>query len=126
MVRGWQLCAVFALVSLNVRLWFHPDSLEITNGAETAEIYAYSAAWGLLGLGLLLTGVRQQDKLLRYTALGLMTLTAGKVFLYDVSALEGLYRVFAFFGLGLSLLGLSWIYIRFVFPDPSARAGDPR
>jgi uncharacterized membrane protein len=119
------LCAVFALVSLNVRLWFHPDDLA-ADGAATAEIYAYSAAWGLLGLALLLAGVRQQDRLLRYTALGLMTLTAGKVFLYDVSALEGLYRVFAFFGLGLSLLGLSWIYTRFVFPDPSPRAGDPR
>ena len=44
-----------------------------------------------------------------------------KVFLYDASALTGLLRVFSFFGLGLSLLSLSWFYTRFVFV-PETRA----
>ena len=44
-----------------------------------------------------------------------MVLTVGKVFLFDASELDGLYRVASFFGLGLSLIGLSWFYSRFVF-----------
>jgi uncharacterized membrane protein len=31
------------------------------------------------------------------------------------NGLEGLLRVFSFLGLGLSLMGLSWFYSRFVF-----------
>ncbi|GAG99409.1 unnamed protein product [marine sediment metagenome] len=55
--------------------------------------------------------------MLRYASLGVILLTAGKVFLYDASELAGLYRVFSFFGLGLCLIGLSWFYTKFVFTD---------
>ena len=53
--------------------------------------------------------------MIRIASLGILLLTVGKVFLYDASELTGLWRVFSFFGLGLSLLGLSWFYSRFVF-----------
>lgn len=53
--------------------------------------------------------------MLRVASLAVMILTVSKVFLYDASELEGLYRVFSFLGLGVSLLGLSWFYTRFVF-----------
>jgi uncharacterized membrane protein len=53
--------------------------------------------------------------MIRTASLILMIFTIGKVFLYDASALEGLYRVGSFFGLGISLLVLSWFYSRFVF-----------
>ena len=46
-----------------------------------------------------------------------------KVFLYDASALEGLFRVFSFLGLGLSLIGLSWFYTRFVFGNRDMAEG---
>ena len=41
-------------------------------------------------------------------------LTILKVFLYDMAALAGVLRVLSFLGLGLSLLGLAWVYQRFV------------
>ncbi|MEZ0225806.1 MAG: DUF2339 domain-containing protein, partial [Alphaproteobacteria bacterium] len=34
------------------------------------------------------------------------------------STLDGLYRVFSFLGLGVSLIALSWFYSRFVFRKP--------
>jgi uncharacterized membrane protein len=59
---------------------------------------------------------------MRYASLVVMLLTVGKVFLYDASQLTGLWRVVSFLGLGLSLLGLSWFYSRFIFvrdePEP--------
>ncbi len=48
--------------------------------------------------------------------------TALKVFLIDMSALADLYRVASFLGLGLSLVGIGYLYQRFVFPRPGESA----
>ena len=37
-------------------------------------------------------------------------ISAGKVFLYDLSQLSQLYRVASFFGLAVTLLALAFIY----------------
>ncbi len=116
------LLFVFTWLSLNVRFFFHAPDLS-TGVTTNAETYAYSAAWLLLGIALLIAGVWRKDKMIRYASLAIMILTVAKVFLHDASELEGLYRVFSFLGLGLSLLGLSYFYTRFVFeretsPDP--------
>ena len=81
--------------------------------------------WVILvfGIGLLILGTLRKDKMIRIASLLLMILTVGKVFLYDASELEGLYRVFSFLGLGLSLLGLSWFYTKFVFSDRNLLEG---
>ena len=118
-VQGFMLLLAFILVSYQVTQMFHGSVLD--QGVSTnAEIYSYSVAWLLLGLGLLLVGTARVDKLMRVASLLLMILTVGKVFLYDASELEGLYRVFSFLGLGISLLGLSWFYTRFVFGTKNA------
>ena len=54
-----------------------------------------------------------------------------KVFLLDLSDLTGLYRVASFIGLGLSLVGIGFLYQRYVFkrPDtspPGAEAAEAR
>lgn len=111
---GFVLLLAFTLLSLNVRQLFYGTYL---NGHETtsAEIYTYSVVWLLFGIALLFFGTIKKDRMVRVASLVTMILTVGKVFLYDASELEGLFRVFSFFGLGLSLLGLSWFYTRFVF-----------
>lgn len=114
------LVLVFTLLTMNVRHIFHGEYLNA--GVTTnAEIYSYSAAWLLLGIALLFGGIIKKDKLLRYASLSVILFTVGKVFLYDASELEGLYRVFSFFGLGLSLIGLSYFYTRFVFNIKSSK-----
>jgi uncharacterized membrane protein len=40
-------------------------------------------------------------------------LTIGKAFLYDLSALKGIYRVLSFLGLGTALMVVSLLYQRF-------------
>jgi len=110
----------FALMTFEVRQYFHGAVLA-GGTVPDAEIYAYSAVWLLFGLLLLFYGVLRKLPLVRKASLAVVILVVGKVFLYDASELTGLYRVAAFFGLGVSLLGISWFYSRFVFPKP---AGD--
>jgi uncharacterized membrane protein len=42
-----------------------------------------------------------------------MMIVIAKTFLFDMADLEGLLRVASFMGLGLSLLGLAYLYQRF-------------
>ena len=51
---------------------------------------------------------------LRLVSLGFLLLTVGKVFLYDLGQLTGLYRIMSFLALGLSLIVVSLLYQRFV------------
>lgn len=107
------LTLAFTLITLNVRQIFHGARLD--SGALTSlEVYAYSIAWLLLGLTLIVRGALRGDRLTRVAALAILLLTTGKVFLYDARELDGLYRVVSFFGLGVCLIGLSWFYARFV------------
>jgi uncharacterized membrane protein len=78
-----------------------------------------SIAWAVYALVLLGLGVRQGRSALRWASLVLLMLTIGKVFLFDLGNLGGLYRAASVFGLGLSLLLVSVLYQRFVFRRPA-------
>ncbi len=115
------LLLVFVNLSLEVRHVYHGGLLALGQTGD-AEWYAYSAAW-LLFAGLLLAlGIRQGSVGLRYASLAVLLLTVLKVFLSDMADLRGLYRVGSFIGLGLCLIGVGYLYQRFVFP-PKARQG---
>ena len=87
-----------------------------------------SGAWAAFGVGLLLVGMKQGSGALRKVSLGTVLLTIAKVFLYDLSALENLYRVASLVGLAVSLIGISLLYQRFVFRSRTAesRTVEPR
>jgi uncharacterized membrane protein len=116
LVGGFLLISAFVLISLNIRHFFQGEFLN-SRTASNAEIYSYSAIWLLFGIALLFGGIARQNKMLRYASLSIILLAIGKVFLFDASELEGLYRVFSFLGLGIVLIGLSYFYSKFVFKD---------
>lgn len=70
-------------------------------------------SWSLEGIALLAAGFALRDRWLRLPGLALLLLCIGKVFFYDLRNLETVYRILSFIGLGLILLGVSWIYTRF-------------
>jgi uncharacterized membrane protein len=107
----WNL---LLLVTLEVRQVFRGDYLD-RGTVGNAEQYSYSAAWILLGTLLLVIGIAKKGRLLRFASLAVMLLAVAKVFLVDVAKLGDLYRVFSFFGLGVSLFLLAYLYQRFVF-----------
>ena len=105
---------VFVWVSLTVRHLVHGAMLSqgpITDG----EQYGYSAAWTLYGLVLLGLGTWKHSQMLRYASAVVILGTVTKVFLVDASDLTGLYRVASFLGLGLSLIGIGYLYQRLLF-----------
>jgi uncharacterized membrane protein len=85
-----------------------------------AELYTYSLVWLAYAILLLVLGIVSGKSMLRFASLAVLVVTVGKVFLIDMSGLTDLYRVGSFLGLGLSLVGIGYIYQRFVFPRPGA------
>jgi uncharacterized membrane protein len=63
-----------------------------------------SALWSVTGVVALVLGLRRRDAAVRVGAWALLALAAGKVFLYDLAALDSVYRVGSFMALGLLLL----------------------
>ncbi len=118
-----MLVMAFVLATFEVRQFFHGAYLD-TGETPNVEVYAYSLAWLVFSLALLFMGTLRNNTAIRVASLVVMILTAGKVFLYDASQLTGLMRVLSFLGLGLSLLGISWFYTRFVFGPQAVRKND--
>jgi len=125
--RAAGVLLAFAWVSLTVRQGFvggDAGAMLLSAGFTEAESYAYSLAWVLFGVALLVGGVVARRQSLRYASLAVMLLAVVKVFVFDASGLEDLWRVASFFGLGLSLIGLGYAYHRWVF-GPGRLAGPP-
>jgi len=89
---------------------------------SNAELYTYSVVWLVYAVLLLVLGIVLRRSMLRFASLAVLVVTAVKVFLIDMSGLTDLYRVASFLGLGLSLVGIGYIYQRFVFPRPGEGA----
>ncbi len=104
---------VFVYVTLETKRVFQGPVL-VAQSESIAESYAYSAVWLVLALALFVAGIRLRRQVVRYAGLGVMTLVVLKVFLWDMSSLEGLYRIASFVGLGLCLVAIGWLYQKFV------------
>ena len=101
--------------NLEVADYFSPGRyVELTFSRQFARDLTLSVAWGLYAMILLLLGLWRSIRPLRVAALAFLVLTVAKVFLYDLGALTGLYRVLSFLGLGVSLILESLLYQRFV------------
>jgi uncharacterized membrane protein len=120
--RGAQFLALaaiavlFAFVNLAIfDVYATGPSLEIPLDRLPARDLTLSIGWAVFALGLLALGMWRKSTALRVLSLALMVLTISKVFLYDLSQLEDLYRVASLVGLAISLLLISLAYQRFVF-----------
>ncbi len=77
-----------------------------------ARSFGFSALWMAYGAVLMWIGFWKRSAFLRWQALALLTVTVGKVFIYDVSRLERGYRIVSFICLGVLLLVISFAYQR--------------
>jgi uncharacterized membrane protein len=111
-IAGFVL--LFVYISLEVRRAYQGPFLDLSQSSD-AELYAYSAVW-LCYAGILLgLGISLRQTSLRHAGIAVLLIAVLKVFLFDMSGLTGLYRVVSFLGLGLSLVGIGYLYQRFVF-----------
>lgn len=102
---------LFAFASLR-----HPfaGTLLVGTPVGPAENILWSVLAILLALGFLLWGIRTSARDWRIASLVLMIGAVAKVFLLDASGLEGLLRIASFLALGFSLIGIGWLYSRYL------------
>ncbi len=72
-----------------------------------------SGVWLFYSALLMITGIWRRLQGLRIIAIALFGITILKIFVYDLSFLERLYRIFSFIGLGVILLLVSYLYQRY-------------
>jgi hypothetical protein len=70
-------------------------------------------AWGMQGVALLAAGFPLRDRVLRLSGLAILLFCILKLFVYDLSYLDTLPRIFSFIVLGVILVAVSWVYTRF-------------
>ncbi|TIU52562.1 MAG: DUF2339 domain-containing protein [Mesorhizobium sp.] len=102
----------FAYATLSVRRLFKGEFIGLWSGLGQLETYTYSALWLVIGVALLTAGVWLKSQVLRIASAGLIAVAVLKVFLFDMSELEGVLRALSFIGLGAVLIGIGLFYQR--------------
>jgi len=110
---GLALVLLFAYVTLETKRVFQ-GMLMTLESQSLAETYAYSAVWLVFALALFVAGIRLARQPVRLAGLAVLALVVLKVFIGDMSNLEGLLRIASFVGLGFCLVGIGWLYQHFV------------
>jgi uncharacterized membrane protein len=112
---GLGTVLAFFLVNIEIADCFADvgGTLTFRFSGNLARGMTYSIAWALFALVLLVVGIARRARAPRYAGLGLLGVTVLKVFFFDLSQLDQLYRVGAFVALAaIAMLG-SFAYQRF-------------
>lgn len=111
---------VFLLLNIEIADYFSiGPTLTFSFSGNFARDMSYSIAWALFALGLILVGMRIKQRFARYAGVALLGITLAKLFLHDLSDLDELYRIGAFVGVALILIAASFVYQRFLAPEPT-------
>lgn len=102
----------FLWATLSVRRFWQGTNIADWKGFLPGETYTYSVVWLIIGVGLLVLGSKLDAKSIRLASAGLVLIAVLKVFLIDMSNLEGILRALSFIGLGAVLIGIGLFYQR--------------
>ena len=108
---------LFWLLNIEIADYFTPADSRFTSiefsGNNLGRDMAYSIAWGLFALALLIVGFWVKARGVRYAGIGLMAVSLLKVFFHDLSSLDSIYRIAALIGVAIIALAASFLYQRF-------------
>ncbi len=90
-------------------------------GARQQGQSVLSVYWATCGIIAMVIGLRRDSRVLRLCGLGLLALSAAKVFVLDLSILASGYRVVSFLGLGMLLLAAAFAHQRLRATEPRDR-----
>jgi uncharacterized membrane protein len=114
---------LFSYATLSVRRAFHGEFIALWRDIGQVENYTYSALWLMLGVVLLATGIFLRSYVLRVASAVLIVVAVAKVFLIDMSELEGALRALSFIGLGAVLIGIGLFYQRMLTRSAAGQSG---
>lgn len=100
--------------------YWGPKALLERRSLLIARDFTYSALWMVYGAMLMVIGFWRQSAFVRWQALALIAVTVVKVFVYDTSQLDHVYRILSFIALGILLLAVSFAYQRNWLKLPAA------
>lgn len=100
---------IFSLQSDSSRL----GAYEAINRLHNLKQLTLSGTWLFFSIVLMAVGLWRRIQGLRLAAIALFGITILKVFLYDLSFLDTLYRIFSFISLGIILLTVSFLYQKY-------------
>jgi uncharacterized membrane protein len=104
---------VLLWLALGVEVYAYGRSLYHANLAgRTLGQTLLSVIWGVYAIALLLVGFWRRWRAYRLGALGLFALTLVKLVVLDMAELAAIYRIVAFFALGVLMIGASYLYHR--------------
>jgi uncharacterized membrane protein len=100
--------------------------LDLYNRYVYAQRLSLSGLWAVYSVVLIIIGFITRHAPSRICAIVLFFITIFKVFIFDLSSLESIYRIISFIGLGIILLLVSFLYTRFKDQIMVAVIGDQR
>ncbi|MGI9258370.1 MAG: DUF2339 domain-containing protein [Gammaproteobacteria bacterium] len=109
---GFTAISAFVFVSVQIRHLWEGTISYASPPTSPGELYTYSAVWMVVAVAAILGGAWRFGHGCYRAGMLLLAIVIAKLFLIDMSDLEGLLRVASFMGLGLSLLGVSYLYHR--------------
>jgi uncharacterized membrane protein len=109
----FALVLLMTFVTLMVKRQFQGEVMDLAFLSE-GESYAVSLAWLVTGIAIFIAGLKLDRQTIRYGGLAVIVLTVLKVFGYDLFSLGGLWRIASMIGLGVCLVGVGWLYTRYI------------
>lgn len=123
--RVLTIVLVFLYLTLETRRLFQGPYVGLLRNTSGAEFYAYSAVWLAFGVALLAWGLLRHSREARLASAVFVAVSVLKVFLFDLSGLEGILRALSFIGLGAVLIGIGLVYQKLVFARPPQAEENP-
>jgi len=114
-LAGLGIVLAFLLLNIEIADYFSAPGtrLSFQFRGNFARDMTYSIAWALFALTLLVVGIWKRIPILRYAALGLLSVTLLKLFFHDLARLDQLHRIGAFIAVAVVAMLASFAYQRF-------------
>ncbi|MFH0990825.1 MAG: DUF2339 domain-containing protein [bacterium] len=124
-ISGAILVVIFSLLTGEARDYFEWQKFILHQSSANKDVsdqllslqnqqqLALSSVWLFYSILLMVVGIWRRHQMIRVASIILFGVTILKIFIYDLSSLETLYRIFSFIGLGVILLMTSYLYQRY-------------
>ena len=105
-------CLTFAFVTSEVRFYFASIG-SYSQILQNQKELATSIAWIFLSLIFFVIGIWKRIRVYRFISIILFGISILKVFIFDLSFLETVYRIISFIVLGVILIFISFLYQKY-------------